>query len=93
MHEVGYPHNSSGYRTYDPITHKVEVVQALIFCEEAYPHASIFFELEAVDSSNDLLLDPADIPPQERNTPSSSEAPSPDPPASPTPPPTHPSCI
>ncbi len=92
MKFLGYPHNSSGYRTYDPVTHKVEVVWAPIFHEEARPHASIFFESEAVDSSDDLFPDPADIPQQERITPSSSEAPSPDPPASPTPP-THPSCI
>ncbi len=26
MKFLGYPHNSSGYRTYDPVTHKVEVV-------------------------------------------------------------------
>src|SRR5258708_18352684 len=71
--------------------------QAPIFHEEAGPHASIFFESEAVDSNDDLLLDPADTPPQERNTPDSLEAPSPDPPASspasPTPPPTRPSHI
>jgi len=36
MKFLGYPHNSSGYRTYDPITHKVEVVRAPIF-HEALP--------------------------------------------------------
>src|SRR5258708_7387020 len=65
MKFLGYPHNSSGYRTYDPVTHKVEVVRAPIFHEEARPHASIFFELEAVHSNDDLLLDPANAPPQE----------------------------
>src|SRR5260221_4286568 len=94
MKFLGYPHNSSGYRTYAPVTHKVKVVWAPIFREEACPHASIFFESEAVDSNDDLLLDPANAPPQERNTLDSSEAPSPDPPASPpaspTPPPPHP---
>ena len=28
---LGYPENSTGYRTYDPGMHKVEVVQAPIF--------------------------------------------------------------
>ena len=55
---IGYPHDSSGYRTYDPITHKVDVVQAPIFCEEACPRPSTTFEsqvdiLDGVDGEED----------------------------------------
>src|SRR5260221_5410261 len=49
MKFLGYPHNSSGYRTYDPVTHKVEEVRALIFWEEALMRSSTFFESQADD--------------------------------------------
>src|SRR5258708_7839902 len=57
MKFLGYPHNSSGYRTYDPVTHKVEEVRAPIFWEEALPRSSTFFESQADD-----LDDPDEVP-------------------------------
>jgi len=41
---IGYPHDSLGYRTYDPSTHKVNIVCAPIFHEEACPRPSTTFE-------------------------------------------------
>ncbi len=57
---LGYPDNSAGYRTYDPCAHKVQVVCALIFREEACPTPLSSFESPANDS--DAEDDPHDIP-------------------------------
>ena len=75
MKFLGYPHNSSGYRTYDLVTHKVEEVRAPIFREEALPQSSTFFESQA-----DNLDDPDEVPQptviaphDDRNLPDSAE--------------------
>ena len=48
---LGYLQNSSGYRTYDPLTHKVDIVRAPIFHEEAQPQPSVTFETQVEDFS------------------------------------------
>src|SRR6266478_3290590 len=50
---IGYPHNSSGYRVYDPDTHKINIVRAPIFHEEACPRPSTTFESQANILDND----------------------------------------
>ena len=50
---LGYPENSAGYKTYDPVSHKVEIVHAPIFHEEACPHPSTVFKTPIDDSDDD----------------------------------------
>ena len=61
---LGYPEGCNGYRTYDPITHKVEVVWAPIFQEEAKAVAHMFFKLAESDSDSDV-----EVSPENRSTP------------------------
>ena len=51
---LGYPENSAGYKTYDPQTHRVEIIQAPIFREEACHSMNKPFETLTSDS-NDVL--------------------------------------
>ncbi len=50
---LGYPENSAGYKTYDPASHKVEIVRAPIFREEARPRPNAVFEMPVDDSDDD----------------------------------------
>ena len=89
---LSYPENVSGYRTYDLVGRKVEVVPAPIFCEEAHPSWNIPFELTPDDSESDV--DDDNIAPCTM-TPSHSPEPSPTSPPSPAPDHTkgHPHCV
>ena len=49
---LGYLDGTAGYSAYDPQTHRVSVIRAPIFREEAHPHPSTIFELME-DSSDD----------------------------------------
>src|SRR5258708_3133878 len=72
---LGYPEASAGYRTYDPANHKVTIIHAPSFCEEACPHPNIVFETPADNSDDDTTdkntheLLPTDDAPAPPNTP------------------------
>ena len=51
---LGYPENISGYRTYNPMGRKVEIVWAPIFQEEAQPTPNVSFETSPSDSETDI---------------------------------------
>jgi hypothetical protein len=53
MKFLGYPENSAGYKTYDPLTHKVEITRAPIFREEARAASDTTFEEKASNSDSD----------------------------------------
>ena len=98
---IGYPHNSSGYRTYDPTSHKVDVVWAPVFQEQAHPHHLAIFcsqaddfeedEVEGVnrDALNDDMATPG-MPPQIDPSHVPAAAPVPPPDLTPVTPPLHP---
>ena len=50
---LGYPEASAGYKTYDPANHKVTIIHAPSFHEEAHPHPNTVFETPADDSDDD----------------------------------------
>ena len=52
---LGYLEGSVGYRTYDPKTHKVEVVRAPIFREETKASLQVEFKSNADESDDDNL--------------------------------------
>ncbi len=76
-----YLDNSTGYRTYDPQTHKVQVVHTPIFREEACPASTSSFEF--VTSNSDSEDGPGQAPMHSEPIPTaladSSTAPSPPP--------------
>ena len=90
---LGYPKNVSGYRTYDPVRRKVEIVRAPIFREEARPTPNVLFETPYSDSEPDTddVIPPTPSPLQD-----SSPSPAIPPPPLPTPTPNandpHPQC-
>ena|SRR5258708_24435337 len=58
---LGYPENSAGYKTYDLHTHKVQVVHAPIFREEAHP--VLLSSFKSIGNDSNTGGDPDDIPP------------------------------
>ena len=72
---LSYPEALAGYRTYDPANHKVTIVHAPSFCEEACPHPNTIFETPADNSDDDTTdkntheLLPTDDAPAPPNTP------------------------
>ena len=82
---LGYPENVSGYRTYDPIGKKVEMVRAPTFREEARPTPNVPFESSPSDSesnTDDAAASPMPTPPPSPHTTSVTAAPPPPPPPS-----------
>ena len=51
---LGYPETSTGYRTYNPVNHKVDIVRAPAFREEAHACPNTTFETPADDSDDDV---------------------------------------
>ena len=78
---LGYPDNTAGYKVYDPHTHKVSIVCAPIFREEAQLRPNIIFEMtESEDKGDEGEAPPTlDVPPLEPTIPLVS--PTDDPPA------------
>ena len=50
---LGYPDNTAGYKVYNPHTHKVSIIHAPIFREEAQPHPNAIFKTEESDDEVD----------------------------------------
>src|SRR5260370_39961566 len=100
---LGYPQNSSGYRTYDPVTHKVDIVHSPIFWEEACSQSSTTFksQVDDLDDDSTSVSDSTVVSSHlEGQTPSPLEMPTPAPTPPPLPapssipaPPTHPSHV
>ena len=61
---LGYPHNSSGYRTYNPVSHKVDVIHAPIFHEEACPCPSATFKSSVSKPDDNDKPAAAGVPPE-----------------------------
>ena len=88
---LGYPETSAGYRTYDPVNHKVTIVRMPSFHKEARAHPNTIFETPADESDDDGPIRTVNEPPPADNTchdmpssPNSSPTPFPTPPDCPT---------
>src|SRR5258708_8579243 len=60
---LSYPETSTGYGTYNPVNHKVTVVHAPAFHEEAHSCPNTTFETPANDSDDDITDNTTSPPP------------------------------
>src|SRR5258708_7655907 len=66
---LGYPEALSRYRTYDPTNHKVAIICAPSFHEEAHPQPDTVFKTPADDSDDDTTNRETNEPSPTDNTP------------------------